>query len=76
MEATSNSTESMEYAPTQATLAELIAQIDALRSHMKADDRAIAQYRAESAMLKAQGYELREETRRIFDNAYRVLNGD
>lgn len=76
MEATSNSTESIEYVPTQSTIAELMDQIDTLRSQMKANDIAIAKYRAESAAFKAQGLELREETRKILDNAYRVLNGN
>lgn len=54
-----------ESAEMEAVLTHTIAQISEIREQMRADDVAIAQIRAENAVLKAETHTLRDETRSI-----------
>jgi len=54
-----------EVAETEAILTRTIAQIAEMREQMRADDIAIAQIKAENAVLKAETQALRDETRTI-----------
>lgn len=52
-----------EAAEWETLIAHTLAQIADVREQMRADDIAIAQIKAESAVLKAETQTLREETR-------------
>ncbi len=52
-------------AEMEATVSYMFQQIDALREQMKADDAAIAEIRAESAIMSAETRVMREETESI-----------
>lgn len=54
-----------EAAEMEAILTRTITQIDEIREQMRADDIAIAQIKAENAVLKAETRVLRDETRAI-----------
>lgn len=54
-----------ETAELEAFLTHTIAQISVVREQMRADDIAIAQIKAENALLKAEAQTLRDETRSL-----------
>ncbi len=52
-------------AEMESAIARVIEQIKEIREQMKADDVAIARFKAENAVLKAETQTLRDETRAI-----------
>jgi len=64
-----------EVAETEAILTRTIAQIAEMREQMRADDIAIAQIKAENAVLKAENAVLKAETQALRDETRTIIAG-
>lgn len=73
MDTTSTASIPNSAAEMEAAISYMFQQIDSIREQMKADDVAIAQIRAESAVLRAETRVLREETESILANLRSII---